>query len=178
VVKGDVFRFLAVGGRVVAIRYGRPANVKGDGKHTISELIGLRNAQRFENQTLRPALYLANQELEILTHQGLQPGSVPALDQIVWLARTSNLRQGAESVDATESVHHSYIELVEHAMRHIGLKIGGADVAIEDAHTAATHENYHFIELNNSPGFAGHQRPLEGKPRDIAGHIVDYLATL
>ena len=52
-VAGTVYRFTCVGGRVIAVRFGLPANVKGDGLHTIAELIEIKNSERQRNPCLR-----------------------------------------------------------------------------------------------------------------------------
>ena len=79
-------------------------------------------------------------------------------------------------VDATDSVHPSYTALVERAMQSFpGLLLCGADIAIENASEPATADNYHFIELNETPGF--HHYPSRDGFRDLAGAIVDHLMT-
>ena len=42
-IKGKEFRFLVIGDKVSGILHRVPANVKGDGKHTIEELIEIKN---------------------------------------------------------------------------------------------------------------------------------------
>jgi hypothetical protein len=143
-VKGDLFRFAFIGGRVVAIQYCGPINVKGDPVPRIGEL---GNTQRLEPA---PGQNVPNSNLSLLT----------------------------DSIDAAENVHHSYNALVERAMSCIGLKIGSADVAIEEVRTPATNNNYHFIELHSSLEFADHQPFSLGRTPDIAPHVIEYLATL
>jgi hypothetical protein len=41
----------------------------------------------------------------------------------------------------------------------------------------ATDGNHHFIELNDNLDLKAHYNSGEGKPRDVAGAIVDYLTT-
>lgn len=75
-------------------------------------------------------------------------------------------------------MHTSYTALVEQAIQRFpGLIFWGADVAIEDRSVPATDGNHHFIELNDKPDLKPHYNPGEGKPRDVAGAIVDYLTT-
>ncbi len=90
----------------------------------------------------------------------------------------SNLYQGGDAIDTTDTMHPSYTTLVEQAVQRFpGLILCGADVAIEDASMPATNTNHHFLELNQSPGFSAHHYPSEGAPCDVAEVIVDYLTS-
>jgi cyanophycin synthetase len=93
---------------------------------------------------------------------------VPAEGENIVLGNTTNLHQGARPVDATDDVHPSYIALVEGAIALFpGLMMAGVDIAIENASVPAG-ENYHL-------SYAAHHNPSKGKPRDVAGAIVNYL---
>ena len=175
VVAGTVYRFFCVGGRVVAIRCGVPPSIQGDGEHSIAQLLQSKNRERMRNPSVKE-IRLTGPGRRVLEAQGMGLGSIPKAGETVWLNRVSNLDQGADVVDATESMHPSYIALVEQAVQKFpGLLLCGADVAIEDLSVPATDNNYHFIELNDDPGFEAHHSPTIGKPRDVAGAIVDYL---
>lgn len=175
VVAGTVHRFFCVAGRVVAIRYGIPASVEGDGEHSVAELLEIKNLERTSNPFVG-AIKLTGPALRLLETQGLGLASIPRAGELVSLSRMSNLDQGADIVDATDSVHASYTMLVEQAVQRFpGLILCGADVAIENTSVPATDTNHHFIELNNGPGFEAHHYPSIGRARDVAGEIVDYL---
>ena len=177
VVIGTIYRFFCIAGRVVAIRYGLPANVKGDGFHSIEELLSVKNRQRAINPFVKQ-IKLTGPGQKLLEAEKMSLTSIPDSGEIVWLSRMSNLDQGADIVDATEAVHPSYSALVEQAVQKFpGLVLCGADVAVEDASEPASNANHHFIELNSSPGFEAHHYPTIGAPRDVAGAIVAYLTS-
>ena len=113
-----------------------------------------------------------------LRQAGLEADHVPEAGKLVFLSSLSNLHQGADIIDATDAVHQSYIELVEHAINQLpGLVLCGPDLVIKDASLPATSDNYHILELNvMGPGFSNHHYPWRGEPRDVAGAIVGYLA--
>ena len=175
VVAGTVYRYFCLAGRAIAIRRGVPANVVGDGTHSIAELIATKNQERARDGS-GSAISVTGPGLTLLKDQGMSPDSIPQAGEIVWLSRASNLDQGADMVDATDAVHPSYTALVERAMQSFpGLLLCGADIAIENASEPATADNYHFIELNETPGF--HHYPSRDGFRDLAGAIVDHLMT-
>jgi cyanophycin synthetase len=178
-VSGDVYRVFCVAGRVVAIRLGIPASIEGDGVHNVAELIDLQNAVRRRNPTYRGLLLsLESVELKSLAAQGVRAHSIPDPGERIWLGTASNLHQGAVTVDATEDLDPSYASLVEEAVRRFpGLVVCGVDFAVEQPNAPATSQNCHIIEINSAPGFADFHYPLLGKSRDVAGAIVDYLAS-
>ena len=64
-VSGTVYRFFCVADRVVAIRFSRPANVEGDGTHTIADLVELKNAeQRLNPSYAKYSLRFGQQPIE------------------------------------------------------------------------------------------------------------------
>src|SRR5262245_51033961 len=71
--------------------------------------IGGENRQRPSFRTIR----VTGPGQKLLEEQGLQIGSIPKSGEIVWLSRASNLHQGAEAVDVTDSMHPSYMDVVE-----------------------------------------------------------------
>jgi D-alanine-D-alanine ligase-like ATP-grasp enzyme len=176
-VPGTVYRFTCLAGRVIAVEFGRPANVEGDGSHTIAELVTLKNIKRRLNPAHASTLLRFGQrERMFLSQAGLEPDHVPETGKLVFLSSLSNLHQGAEFIDVTDVVHHSYIELIEHAVDLVpSLVLCGVDVVIQDASLQATGDNYHVLELNCGPGFQTNHYPWRGQSRDVAGAIMDYL---
>jgi len=177
-VRGPVYRFNGLAGRVIAVEFQRPANVEGDGTHTIAELVEIKNAERRLHPTHASPLRLGRRQREFLNREGFRPDHVPEPGRLVFLSRLSNLHQGGEHSDATDAVHQSYVELVEHALKQLpDVVLCGVDTVIPDASVPATCDNYHILELNRCPGFSTSHYPWRGQPRDVAGAIIDYLAT-
>lgn len=176
-VPGVVHRFLVVAGRVVAIRYGRPASVDGNGVLTVPDLVLRKNAERQINPGHAPSpVQFGPRELAVLARQGLSYDYVPGPDERVFLGELSNVSAGADVIDVTDAVHPSYVHLVETLTKDVrGLVLCGVDVAIVDSSAPAGGGNCWILELNSGPGISGHHFPWEGQPRDVAGAIVDYL---
>lgn len=177
VVLGPVYRVLYVGGKVSAIRVGRPKSVVGDGASSISQLVKEKSKARAQNPLHKHyPLRLGKAEISYLEAQGLTPQSIPEDSKRVFLSAVSNRHAGADVIDVTDEVHISYREVIAEAVSTIpGIAICGADVIIPDCSTPATSSNYAIIELNTGPGFADHHYPWEGKPRDVAGDVINML---
>lgn len=176
-VQGTVYRFLTIDGSVAAVRYGRPASVRGDGRRTVEELVSARNDELRERGADRHnVLRLGDHEREFLAASGWTGHSVPDDGARVFLSSLSNRHAAAEMIDCSDDVHPSYRDVVEAVTAQIpGLTVCGIDVMIDDITRAAAQRNHFFIELNTTPGIRGHHNPSEGRSRDVAGEIIEYV---
>ncbi|NEE04095.1 CapA family protein [Phytoactinopolyspora halotolerans] len=177
-VSGEVLRFLYIGGDVVAVRRAIPANVIGDGRSTIEQLVEAKNADlRSRGADRHTRLRLGTDELDFLRRRSMAADSVPGRGERVFLSSLSNRHAAAEIIDCTDDVDPSYRTIVENATRCIpDIAVCGADLMIGDYTAPAAPGNHYFIELNTTPGMRGHHAPNEGTPRDVAGMTIDYVA--
>ncbi|MGE5135873.1 MAG: cyanophycin synthetase [Gemmatimonadota bacterium] len=184
-IPGQDYRVLVVDGRVVAAAALRPASVTGDGSHDIAALVARANADpRRGDGHARPLTRIAldSEALAGLAAQGLSPGSVPAPGQVVTLRRNANLSTGGTSTDVTDLVHPEVAAMCCRAAAAAGLDVCGLDVRLTDIagplHTDQDGDpaaRGAVIELNACPGLRMHLAPSAGRPRDVAGAIIDRL---
>jgi cyanophycin synthetase len=179
-VPGRDYRVLVVDGRVVAAAALRPASVTGDGSRDISALVARANADpRRGDGHARPLTRLAldSEALTELAGHGLGPDSVPAPGQVVALRRNANLSTGGTSTDVTDLVHPEVAAMCCRAAAAAGLDVCGLDVRLTDisAPLAGDPGAGAVIELNACPGLRMHLAPSAGRPRDVAGAIIDRL---
>jgi cyanophycin synthetase len=185
-VAGTDYRILVVDGRMVAAARLRPASVTGDGCHDIAALVALANAdpRRGEGHE-RPLtrIVLDSQALVHLAGQGRDPRSVPAAGEVVRLRQNANLSTGGTPADVTDLVHPDVAAMCCRAAAAAGLDVCGVDVRLADiaapilagAAGDPGRAAGAVIELNASPGLRMHLAPSAGRPRDVAGPIVDRL---
>ena len=179
---GIDYRVLVVGGRVVAAAELSPARVTGDGISPIAALVDQVNAEpRRGTGHDRPLTRIVLDDTSIghLARQGLAPTSVPAPGQTVTLRFNANLSTGGTSKDVTDSVHPEVARMCARVAALAGLDVCGIDLRLhaisQPLATPEKHQNGAVIEINSSPGLRMHHYPAEGRPRDVAGHIVDQL---
>lgn len=178
--KGKEFRFIATGKKVLAVAYREPANVVGDGKHTIKELIMLKNRdpRRGVNHS-RPLVKIKtdNYVIEKLKSQKLDLSSVVADGRKIYLRNVSNISAGGDSIDVTDNIHPQFKKIAIKAVNAIpGLSYAGIDIIIkEDISKDPGKDGYAILEINSSPGIFIHHFPYEGIARSVAGEIVNQL---
>ncbi len=177
---GQEYRVLATKTKVLAITNRIPANIVGDGQHTIAELISEKNRDPrrgtdFINFTLM-TIEINDQVLEYLAAQHLTLVSVPSKNERVFLRENSNISTGGDSIDMTDAVHPSVKEIAIRTVNSIpGIDFAGVDFMSKDITIAQTPETYRIIEVNTSPGIFMHEFPFEGIPRNTPKEFL-YLA--
>ena len=177
-VPGREFRFFVMGEKVVGILHRVPANVKGNGKSSINELVEKKNLDPLRGKgyvTPLEKISLGEAEAMFLTDQGLTFESVPKLDEIVYLRENSNISTGGDSIDFTDDIHQSYKDIAVKATKALDVEITGLDMMILDVKAPATEENYSIIEMNFNPAIHIHCYPYIGENRYLNEKVLDAL---
>ena len=65
--------------------------------------------------------------------------------------------------------------MAERAIKALGLDVGGVDFLTDDITQSYKDIGGGIVECNAAPGFRMHVAPSEGKPRDVAGKVIDML---
>ena len=176
--KGKEFRFLVIKDEVVAILHRIPANVLGDGEHTIEELVEIKNQNPTRGSgytTPLEKIKLGNVEIGYLEREGLTKDSIPTKEEIVYLRENSNISTGGDSIDYTDNMNQAYNEIALQAAKGIGAMICGIDIILSDFKAKPTKENYTIIELNFNPALHMHNYPYQGKNRHVEKKVLDLL---
>lgn len=173
-VKGFEHRFLFLGDKVVAVMQRIPANVIGDGKTSIKELIENKNLIKRSRKTkAQSEIPVDPHTITKLAKNNYDLTSVPHSGEVVYLRENSNLSTGGDGVDKTNTINKKIKKSIERAAKSIpGLLWAGIDVIIDE-----NENNYAVIEINTSPMISMHHFPWEGKPIDVANIFLDYVFT-
>ncbi|AXI00645.1 bifunctional glutamate--cysteine ligase GshA/glutathione synthetase GshB [Sporosarcina sp. PTS2304] len=176
---GTEYRFFVLHDKVLAVMLRVPANVTGDGKQTITELVNAKNEDPLrgtDHRTPLELIQLGELEILMLKGQGYQLDSIPREGEIVYLRENSNVSTGGDSIDVTDQISEDYKKIAVDAVAALGAKISGIDLIIEDADVLATEPNaYGIIEANFNPSMYMHIYPYKGKSRRLTTDILHYL---
>ena len=149
-IPGDEYRFLVVNDRIIAIARREPANVIGDGLHTIEELITLKNLSK-----------PIEAQIPMLKSTKILPVGEKYIFQEI-----SNISMGGDPIDVTDKMHPFYKEKALQAAKIFQVKICGVDMIIEDPDHVST---YTILEVNYNPMISMHHL------RDVGNPILDLL---
>lgn len=169
-IKGKEYRFTFVKNEIIAVANRVPANVVGDGVHTIKELIQLKNKERkLRNNPIHKKLKRDKESKRILEKQGLSFSSIPKKGEQIFLRHNSNIATGGDAVDVTNIVNPEIKETIRKAIVDIpGLRVGGADVIIH-------RDNYHILEINAHAMLGMHHYPWEGEVQEVIPKVIDAM---
>jgi cyanophycin synthetase len=176
--QGHDYRIVVIDGKVKAVAQRVPGRVVGDGRHTITELVDIVNAdprRGIGHEKVLTRLELDHQALRLLEQSGLTPESVLPEGERLYLRSTGNLSTGGTSVDKTDVIHYDNRLMAERSVKAIGLDVGGVDYISPDITRSYKEVGGAIVEINAAPGFRMHTSPTEGRARDVAGPVIDML---
>lgn len=177
-VEGIECRFLVIDGHCSAVLHRVPANVLGDGHSSIQTLVDLKNADPRRGKGYKTPLEkieLGDFEKAVLFSQGLQPESIPALNQNIFLRENSNISTGGDSLDYTDHVHEEYKRLAERAAQSVEAKLCGVDIILKNPLGDPALNLHAVLELNFNPVLYFHNFPYEGENRHVEKAVMDLL---
>ena len=179
-IAGTEYRFFVLDGKCEAVLLRLAANVVGDGRHTIRELVAFKNTNPLRGRDHRSPLEmieLGEIELLMLAQQDYKADDVLPQGIQVFLRRNSNISTGGDSVDVTETMHTSYKELAAEMAAAMGAWVCGVDLIIPNSTLPASKNNPNCtcIELNFNPSMYMHTYCAEGPGQSITPKILAKL---
>lgn len=141
-VAGVCHRVVVAGGEVLLVSKRLPKLVRGDGVHSVAQLVARANEEQvakppWARQTPFP---LDEAAVACLAQAGLSPSSVPPEGQPAPLRRIESAADGGVVEDWTDRIHPDNVEIAVKAARLFGLAIAGVDIITEDI-SRPWHEN-------------------------------------
>ncbi|WP_422911715.1 N-acetylglutaminylglutamine synthetase [Pseudomonas sp. MAC6] len=165
---GFDLRILVIGFAVVAAAIRRPAEVIGDGQHSIGELIDAQSRRRQAATEGESRIPKDAETLRTLHAAGVDYDSVLPAGQRLAVRKTANLHTGGSLEDVTDSLHPVLADAAVKAARALDIPVVGLDLLVP----AADQPEYVFIEANERAGLANHQ------PQPTAERFIDLLFPL
>lgn len=177
-ISGKEYRFFLINNQVMAILHRVPANVTGDGSHSIRQLVVMKNEDPLRGKgyvTPLERLGFGEAEATHLRSQGLDFETVPGAGQRIFLRENSNISTGGDSIDFTDRTHPSYSKIASAAARALEVQITGLDMIVKDIAAPAAPGNFAIIEMNFNPAIHIHCHPYQGENRRLDEHILSAL---
>lgn len=168
--KGDVYRGTLVDGKLRGVLGGSPPRITGDDKHTIKELIQLKNQSKPDG--VKDFLETEG-TLEFLHRLGYNLDSILPLGKEIDLTEKIGVNYGGSSFEVINETHPEIKMVLEKAAEVVGDSILGFDFIIDDIKENPTNKKWGIIECNSLPFINLHHYPLIGEPVNVAGYIWD-----
>jgi len=177
-ITGEDYRLLVVNNVLVAAALRTPANVIGNGKSTVQELIDEVNSdprRGYGHENVLTKITINDLTLGLIKSAGYTLESVLPKDERLILKDTANLSTGGTAEDVTDHVHPANISMAERISRIVDLDICGIDIMTTDISKPLNETGGAVLEVNAGPGFRMHLAPTKGLPRNVAAPVIDKL---
>jgi cyanophycin synthetase len=175
---GEDYRLLVINNVLVAASKRTPANVVGDGKSTIQELIDEVNSdprRGYGHEKVLTAISVNDLTMTLINAKGFNLETVLPDGEILILKDTANLSTGGTAEDVTDIVHPANVFMAERISKIIDLDICGIDIMSSDISIPLSESGGAVLEVNAGPGFRMHLAPTTGLPRNVAAPVIDKL---
>jgi GNAT-family acetyltransferase (TIGR03103 family) len=163
--EGLDLRIVVIGFEVVAAAIRRPAEIMGDGRHTVGQLIEAQSRRRSAATGGESKIPMDDETRRTIEEAGLSFDSVLPADRRLAVRRTANLHTGGCLEDVTAILHPVLKDAAVRAARALDIPVVGLDLMVP----AADRPDYVFIEANERCGLANHE------PQPTAERFVDLL---
>jgi len=163
--EGLDLRIVVIGFEVVAAAIRRPAEVVGDGQHSIGALIEAQSRRRQAATSGESKIPLDHETERTLNAAGYDYNSILPAGEHLFVRRTANLHTGGILEDVTAILHPTLVDAAVRAARALDIPMVGLDLMVP----AADQPEYVFIEANERAGLANHE------PQPTAERFVDLL---
>ncbi|UZJ59329.1 N-acetylglutaminylglutamine synthetase [Pseudomonas sp. KU26590] len=163
--EGLDLRIVVIGFDVVAAAIRRPAEIIGDGRHTVGQLIEAQSRRRSAATGGESKIPVDDETHRTVEDAGFSFDSVLPADQRLAVRRTANLHTGGCLEDVTAMLHPVLKDAAVRAARALDIPVVGLDLMVP----AADQPAYVFIEANERCGLANHE------PQPTAERFVDLL---
>lgn len=164
-VAGEDLRVVVIDFTVVAAAVRRPAEVVGDGRHTVAELIASRSRRRAAATGGESTIPMDDHTFDTLARQHFAPHDVVPEGTVVQVRRTANLHTGGTIHDVTDRLHPGLVDAAVTAAEILDVPVVGMDLLVPDVEK----DDYVIIEANERPGLANHE------PQPTAQAFLDLL---
>lgn len=163
--EGQDLRIVVIGFEVVAAAIRRPAEILGDGRHSVRALIEKQSRRRAAATGGESRILIDEETLGCVQAAGLTLDSVLPLGQTLRVKKAANLHKGGTLHDVTDELHPALRDAAVSAAQVLAIPVVGLDFMVPDPKGP----DYVIIEANERPGLANHE------PRPTAQKFIDLL---
>ncbi len=164
-VDGDDLRIIVINGEVVAAAIRKPANIVGNGRHSIMSLIDKQSRRRAAATKGESRIPLDAETERCVRQAGHSLHDILEDGVMLAVRKTANLHTGGTIHDVTELLHPKLNEVACQAAKVLSMPLVGFDLIVD----APDKPRYRFIEANERPGLANHE------PAPTAEKFIDML---
>jgi cyanophycin synthetase len=174
--RGYLFRGTLIGGKLIGVVRRDQPEVKGDGLHTLRELLEEENKRPERAGPIFHKIIVDKETNAELERQKIKLDDIVEKGKVITFSQKTSRGCGGTTTEITDITHPDNVEMLEHVGKFLADPLIGVDFIIEDI-TKSWREEQHcgIIECNSLPFIDLHHYPLFGKPNNVAGALWDLV---
>ena len=173
---GYLFSGTLVNGKLVGVVRRDQPEVKGDGIHTLRQLMEEENKRP---ERAGPIFHkiIVDKETEVeLKRENITMNNIPEKGKVVTFSQKTSRGCGGTTTEVTDIIHPENIKMLEKLGAYLKDPLVGVDFIIERIEEPwFTEQHCGIIECNSLPFIDLHHYPLFGKPNNVAGKLWDLV---
>jgi D-alanine-D-alanine ligase-like ATP-grasp enzyme len=186
--RGYLFRGTLIGGKLAGVVRRDQPEVKGDGIHTLRELMDEENKRPERGGPIFHKIIIDKEADIELERQNITLDDIVEKDRVITFSQKTSRGCGGTTTEVTYITHRDNVEMLEHVAKFLDDPLIGVDFIIEDitkswkeparphdGSGAGGEQHCGIIECNSLPFIDLHHYPLFGKPNNIAGKLWDLV---
>jgi len=168
-----VFRATVVDFNFVVVVQQIPANITGDGKSTIRQLIDSKNSDRENENKLLYKITENEMTKELLKDKKYNYSTILKKNELLFLQKDPFLKLGGDLMEVTKAVHRNNLKLFKDVAKLFNIHLVGIDFLAKDISVSWQEQTCAILELNNMPCIELHHFPSSGVPTNPAKAVAD-----
>ncbi|MFY9973814.1 MAG: N-acetylglutaminylglutamine synthetase, partial [Chromatiaceae bacterium] len=164
-VAGDDVRVVVIDFKVVAAAIRKPAQVIGNGRQSVRELVEAQSRRRRAATGGESAIPMDSETERCIAQSGHGWDTILPDGEVLQVRKTANLHTGGTIHDVTAELHPHLAAAAVSAAEALDIPVTGLDFIVP----AVDRPDYVIIEANERPGLANHE------PQPTAKRFVDLL---
>jgi D-alanine-D-alanine ligase-like ATP-grasp enzyme len=174
--RGFLYRATLIGGKLVGVVRRDQPEVKGDGIHTVRELMEEENKRPERMGPIFHKIIVDAETEKELQRESIKLDDIPEAGRVVTFSQKTSRGCGGTTTEVTDSIHRDNIEMLEHVARFLDDPLVGVDLIMEDMSRSWKEEQHSgIIECNSLPFIDLHHYIMFGKPNNVAGKLWDLV---
>jgi D-alanine-D-alanine ligase-like ATP-grasp enzyme len=170
--RGYLFRGTLIGGKLAGVVRRDQPEVKGDGIHTVQQLLDEENKRSERNGPIFHKIIIDKEAEVELKRQNVKLSDIIEKDKVITFSQKTSRGCGGTTTEVTEITHPDNVQMLEHVAKFLNDPLIGVDFIIEDI-TKSWRKEQHcgIIECNSLPFIDLHHYVMFGQPKNVAGKL-------
>lgn len=152
VATGKDYRIVVLDDEIISAYERIPLSVIGDGKHTIKQLVIIKQKDFIKNGRDTQIDLDDFRIIAKLKRQKLYLDSILNKDQQVFLLDNANLSSGGDAKDVTDIISRDFKKMAIKLTAKMNLRYCGVDLMTNDSIDSNNPKNFVILEINSAPG--------------------------